>query len=188
MHETPHEGSCRKNHRFSAKFHLERRLHPLHFIILNQDCCHIPLVEIQTFGSFNGSLDSKLIRLLIALRTRGTDRWPFSCIQHTPLDGGRVGILSHDSSESIDLANHVSLGQSSNCRVTAHLSDRVEILGQHGNGNSETGGSESSLDSGVTGPDDEDVVFFGIAIHGRGRKLATFPTKTSKAKRASKLI
>ncbi len=104
-------------------------------------------MEIQAWGTFEAPLHAKLVSLRIALGPGSTDRGSVGRIQQTPLNCGRIGVFRHDSTERIDFADHVSLGQATNGRVAAHLPDGIEILGQHSDLGTETSSSESRLNT-----------------------------------------
>ena len=66
--------------------------------------------------------------------------WYLHRIEEAPLDGGGVRVQTHEPAQGIDLADHVTLAQSTDGRIATHLPNCVEVLGQDGNIGTETGG------------------------------------------------
>jgi hypothetical protein len=76
------------------------------------------------------------------------------------LDAGQIGGAAHHSAERVDLPDDRPLGDSADCRVARHLSDRLEILGQQERSSTATGGKGSRFRPRVTSTDDDDIVAF----------------------------
>src|SRR4051794_13421656 len=86
-------------------------------------------------------------------------------VQHPKLNAGRVGVQSHDSAESVDLANDLPFRLTTDCGVAGHLSDRIEVLRQHQCRASKARRSRGGFYPGVTRTDYDDVVSLGINVH-----------------------
>lgn len=124
-------------------------------------------MQVEPWGVFQQPLHTELVGFFVALGARRAGAGAFAGIEHAPLDGGGIGIERHGSAEGVDFANHVTLGETANGGVAAHLSDGVEILRKHGDRATESGGSKGSFDSGVAGTDDEHVIIFRVNKHGQ---------------------
>jgi hypothetical protein len=135
-------------------------------VILDENLSHVALVKIQIWLRFQQPFHPELVGLLVALRTGGLNAWTLGGVQHAELNARGVRVQSHQSTQGIDLADKMPLGQPADRRVAGHLSDRVQILGQHGRLRSKPGGSHPGLDTRMSSAADEDVVGFGIGVEG----------------------
>ena len=60
-------------------------------------------------------------------------RRTLAAVENPELDHGLIDQASHSTAERIDLPHQISLGQSTDGRITGHLSDAVQVLSdQHG--------------------------------------------------------
>jgi hypothetical protein len=71
--------------------------------------------------------ESVLVSFLVGLRARGLDGRTFRLIEESKLDTRDIRIDRHLSTKRINLSHDLTLGLASNRRVTAHLSNRVDI-------------------------------------------------------------
>src|SRR5690606_36150998 len=76
------------------------------------------------------------------------------------LDHGVVRDYAGVSVHGIDLANDLTFGDSSDCRIAGHLGDRIHIHGDEHHGGSHIGCSYCSFTSGMSGSDHDDVIFW----------------------------
>src|SRR5262249_17923499 len=67
------------------------------------------------------------VQIAIGLRARGLYGWAPAAVKQTKLNACSVDHLAHDSTERIDLTDQMTLGDAANCRITAHLADRVLV-------------------------------------------------------------
>ena len=80
-----------------------------------------------------------------------------------------------DSTEGIDFTDHVPLGQTTNGRIAGHLADGVEVLSEDGDLRTHPCRGKSSLNPGVAGADDDDVVGLGKSEHTGANYAARAP-------------
>src|SRR5690348_1260791 len=67
------------------------------------------------------------IQIAIGLCARRLNRWPSAAIEQTKLNAGCVDDFAHDSAQRIDFAHEMTLCNSADSRVAAHLPDRICI-------------------------------------------------------------
>ena len=129
---------------------------------------------------FEHGLGPELVGFFIALGARGVHAGAFGTIQHTELNGGGVGIKSHESAEGVDFPNHLTFGDAADGGIAGHLADGIEILSEQGDRTAETLGGEGGLDTGVTCSDDGHVEEGGVdKITHRAGKKQTFKGRKS---------
>jgi hypothetical protein len=100
-------------------------------VILHEQARHISLLEVKPRLLLKRRLHAELVCLLVALGAGRSNARPFASIQHPELDAGGVGIDPHGTAECIDLADHVTFGESAHCWIARHLADSVRVLGEH---------------------------------------------------------
>ena len=86
-------------------------------------------------------------------------------VQQAELDADRIGDLAHDAAQGVDLPHQVTLGDSADGRVAAHLRDQVQVHGDHGRAQANAGAGARGFTAGVAGADDNDVVPVGHCYH-----------------------
>ena len=109
----------------------------------------------------------ELIRLFVALRARRPYAGPLIAVEHAILDPGRIGVQAHDTTESIDLPNHMSLGQPADGRVARHLADRIKVLRQHQRPTAKPGRGHRRLDTCVAAAHNKDLILSRVDKHDR---------------------
>ena len=134
----------------------------LHSIVANHEARHISLLHIEARLALEQGFHAELIRFLVALRAWSPNTWAFGGIQHTELNTGGIGIQTNRAAEGIDLSNHVALRQPTDRRITGHLPDRVRILSEQEGFAAEPRRSQRRLYACMAGPDDYDIIGFGI--------------------------
>ena len=85
------------------------------------------LTECQILLQFDPILHFELICLFVGLRARAVHGWPFATVQHPEMNPGGVDHTTHFAAERIDFADNLSLGDSPDGRIAAHLCDGVAI-------------------------------------------------------------
>ncbi len=146
-------------------------------VVFDQNLGDLTLLHVEPFLTLARRLEPELIGFLVALRARAPHAGALGGVQHAELDAGGVGVDSHLAAERVDLAHHLSLGQSADGWVARHLADGVQVHGQEQRLASHARGSQRRLDAGMARPDDDDVIALGIDEHGRGVYLrASAPT------------
>ena len=176
MHEAAHEGSRTQDHRAGTQFEMELGLDSADSIVFHQERGGVSLVKINSGGGLQQVLHAELVGLLIALGPRCAHARSLPGIEESPLDRGGIGIQSHRSAQGIDLADHVSLPETSDGGVAAHLANGVQVLGQDRNLGAKAGRRQGGLHAGVPGAHHQDVVLFGITKHNllaRGRETSS---------------
>ena len=132
----------------------------------NEEAHRVALVNVNPGGGLQKVFHAELISLLIALGAGGSDAGAFPGIEKAPLDGGGVCVEAHDAPQGVNFADHMPLPEAPNRGVTAHLADRIEVLGQNRNLAAQTSSGERGFQASVACADDQNIVFFGITEHG----------------------
>ena len=119
------------------------------------------LFNVEVLRLLQNGFHPKLVRLFVALNSGGTYRWALSLVQHSKLNSGCISVKPHRSSHGVDFANNMSFCQSADGRVTRHLPDSIQVLGQHQCAAADSGGRQCRFDSGMSAP------YYDYVIIGR---------------------
>src|SRR5690242_10590041 len=87
----------------------------------------LALTEMEIGRRFQRATHLTAVPQTIRLRTRRLHRGSARAVEQTKLDSGVVDHPTHDSAESIYLANEMAFRNATDGRVTRHLSDEIEI-------------------------------------------------------------
>ena len=90
-------------------------------------------------------------------------RSPFSAVEYAELNSGPINRLTHQTTESIDLANNLAFRHSAYGRIAAHLSHGIKITGQQCDARAHSGSRISRFRTRMPGSDNKDIVF--VSIH-----------------------
>jgi len=137
------------------------------------------LAQIQVFLRFDDAFQFGLIRPLVGLCPGAVHGRAFAAVQQAELDARGVDGLPHRSAQRIDLADDMALGHASDRRIATHLRHGVRIRRQQGRASAHPGCGQRRFGAGVTGPDNDHIVFVMADGHHRQRnrhnnRLASF--------------
>ncbi len=93
----------------------------------------------------------------VGLRARCANGRPFARVQRSEMYAGPVDGTGHDAAERVDLAREMPLADPADRRVTAHVTERVEILCEQQGTRPATGSSQRRLGAGVAATDDDAI-------------------------------
>src|SRR5436190_18046463 len=122
-------------------------------------------MQVEIRLPFANPLQPKLIRLLVALGSRGPNGRTLLCIEHSELEPRHVGGLAHLATHRVDLSSEVSLGQAADRRIARHLADCVCIYCKQQRLTAHACGSQGGLDSRMAGTEYDHVVVLWINEH-----------------------
>ncbi len=101
----------------------------------------------------------------IGLHARGAHRRTLAGVEYAELDTGTVGGLRHHPAEGIDFPYQVALADAADCRIAAHLSERVEVMGQQQGTCAQARRRQRGLGPGMATPDDNHVILPVMRSH-----------------------
>ena len=106
--------------------------------------------------------------MLVALGAGGPDGGSARGIEQAELDADGIGDFAHDAAEGVDFTDEVTFCDSTDGRVTGHLSDQVDVQGVEGSLEAHTSSGHGSLAAGVSSADYDYVDLFGElhVVHG----------------------
>ncbi|MNL13510.1 hypothetical protein D3C87_1344190 [compost metagenome] len=127
--------------------------------------------QVRRLGQLG--LHGLAVQPTVNLAARAAHGGALGAVQQAELDAGHIGQTPHDAVESIDLAHQMSLAQTADGRVAAHLSDCFQLLGQQQSAGARARRGGGGLTAGVSAADDDDVEGCGGGgTHGRGHSLS----------------
>jgi hypothetical protein len=109
-------------------------------------------------------LQSKLIRLLVALSSGGLDSGALGLIKQSKLDSSDIGIDCHLSAKGIYLPDNLALSLTTDRRIAAHLGHGVDVAGEKQRGSPDARRRQRCLDAGMTGATDDYIILDLISI------------------------
>ena len=128
--------------------------------IFDDQVDHLRLLDEEVRLGFEHLAHLHAVERLVALRARRPHCRAARCVEQAELDAAGVGDLAHDAAQRIDLAHQVSLGDSADRRVAAHLRDQVEVQRKDGRAQPHARRRHSGFAAGMPCADDDDVVLF----------------------------
>ena len=94
-------------------------------LIFHQNFTHFCLYNLQMICIFQNLTHGSAILCLISLCTKGMNCRTFGNIQHFRLNKGLINNFSHLATQGIQFPDQMTLGTSSNVRITRHQSNTV---------------------------------------------------------------
>ena len=121
---------CRHDNSFSSIFLMGSCTHTDNLTIFHQNFINHGLTKGEIFLIFNCLAHLLRVKLLVSLRTKGTDSWTFPSIEHLHLDVSLVNGFGHLATEGIDFTHDNPLGRTTDWRVTRHESQHFNVDGR----------------------------------------------------------
>ena len=113
---------------------METHAHRCHdtadFALFNDEVFDPLLKQVEIWLRLERRTHGLAIESTISLRTRRAHGRTFARIQGAKMNTGIVCSAGHDAIQRIDLAGQMALANATDCRVAAHLADRLQILRQ----------------------------------------------------------
>ena len=98
--------------------------------ILQQQVVHRLLEQVQTLLTLERLPYCRLVKHTIGLGTGRTHGRTLTGIEDAELNPRHVGRTGHQSTEGIDLLDQMTLADTPDGRVTAHLADGLDVVGK----------------------------------------------------------
>src|SRR5262249_13944086 len=117
------------------------------------------LDDAQVAGLFQAAAHFAAIHIAIGLGARRLDRGTSTAVEQAKLDARGIDDLPHDSAERIYLSDQVALSDPTDCRIAAHLADRILFDGNQRRSCADVGGYVCSLASGMARADHYHIKF-----------------------------
>ena len=115
------------------------------------------LEDMQPGLIFQGIADGPAIQHPVGLGTRCPYRRPLAGIQHTEMDPGQISCTRHASTQGIDFPDQMTLADTPDGRVTAHLPEGVEIVGQQQSTRAKSCRGQGGLGTGMAATNHDDL-------------------------------
>jgi hypothetical protein len=93
----------------------------------------------------------------VRLHPRSPDGRPLAAVEHTPVNGGRVGGAGHYAIEDIEFTDEVTLADTADRRIATHLTGIFGPEAEQGGACATSRRRRCRLTSGVTSPNNQDV-------------------------------
>ena len=104
--------------------------HTDNLTIFHQNLINHGLTKGEILLIFNCLAHLLRVKLLVSLRTKGTDSWTFPSVEHLHLDVGLVNGFSHFTTKGIHFTHDNPLGRATDRRITRHESQHFNVDGR----------------------------------------------------------
>jgi hypothetical protein len=131
--------------------------HAANLLPLDEEVRCLLLEEHQVGLILQQGADGLAIKLAIGLRPGGADGGAFAGVQGAKLNTGSIGGAGHGAPQSIDFPDEVTLPNTADGRIAAHLAERLDALRHQESTRTHARGRQSGFSAGVTATDDDDV-------------------------------
>jgi len=155
------EGADGQHDRGRFEDDARHRDHPAHPVTLDDEIRHLLLKEPEVRLALEAAADGLTVELPVGLGPGCPHRGSLARVQRTELDPGRVCGTGHGAAERIDLPHQVSLADTADGRVAAHLPERFDVLSQEQRARTHASGRQRRLGAGMTAADDDDIARCG---------------------------
>ena len=115
---------------------------------------------------FQGAANRSFVQNAICLGAGSTDSVSFTRIERAKLNAALIGGECHCTAQSVHLAHEMSLADTANRRIAAHLPEGFDVVGEQQSLAAHAGGGECRLGSGVAAADDDNVKVLWVK-HGK---------------------
>ncbi len=102
-------------------------------------------------------LDSLSIKPPIRLSTRATNSWSFAPVQDAKLNASPIDSLCHQAIKGINLSDQMASPKPTNCRVTGHDPNRIDLMGQQQHLCAKPRGGGGGFNPGMAAADNDDI-------------------------------
>ena len=157
MNASGQKGTDGEHHTASGEAQANLGDHSGDTVFLDDEIGHSLLKQRQVWLILQCLSDRLLIEGTIGLGPRRSDRWPLARIQHPKMNAGLIRRPGHHTAQGIDFLDQMSLANSANSGIAAHLPERFNILRQQQGSAPQARGCQRSLRPGMTAPHDNDV-------------------------------
>ena len=127
MHQSVEEGSCRQHHTLRIEFSTPDGSDTDGLAVFNKQLISLILPDVEVGGSIKMSAPLPDELPSIALSPWTPDGRTLAHVEHTELNRGGIRYQTHLSAQGIDLANNLTLRDTSDSRVTRHLCNLVHV-------------------------------------------------------------
>jgi hypothetical protein len=173
MDATAQEGPDRKHDRMCPKAQPHLSLDADHPVLLDQEVFDRLLEEGEPGLVLDGRAHGRLVEDAVGLSTRRPHRRSLAGVEDAKLDTAAIRRTGHQTAERIDLLDQVTLADTPDGRVTAHLAERFDILGQKEGAQTAAGRRKRRFGTRVTTAHHHHVV--RIADHHEGKPKSMRP-------------
>jgi hypothetical protein len=116
------------------------------------------LAECQGGLEFDAMLHFELIGFFVSLSTRAVHGSTLAGVEHAKVDARMINDAPHFAAERVNFANDLSLGDATDRRITAHLSDGIAVHREQRSAGAHASSRKSRFNAGVTSANHDNVV------------------------------
>ncbi|MNM68087.1 hypothetical protein D3C81_796370 [compost metagenome] len=164
--QTVQEGADCQHHRLAADADPALGDHAGDTIPVHDEIVTGLLEDLQIRVILQGLAHHGLVEQAIRLGTCGSHRGPFGGVEGTELDPAKIDGLRHDPAQGIHFLDQVSLADPADRRITGHVSQRIDVVGQQQSIQAHTGCRCCCFGSCMTATDDDHIKLFMVLHWG----------------------
>ena len=160
------KGADGQHHRQRMKGNAALRHATCDLLALENQIRYLLLKQAQVRLILQHVANRPTVQLPVGLSARRTNRRAFAPVQGAELDAGKVDRPRHGAAQRVDLLHQVAFTDAANGRVTAHLAQSFDLVGQQQGARACTRSGKRSLGAGVSATHHNHIEFFCIRHSG----------------------
>jgi hypothetical protein len=165
MNQTTHKGTGCQNHGRGLEEQTIPGFNTGYTSTLHQQPHDLALLEIKTRLGLDNLLHPCPVKISVSLRPGSSNGGPLLGIKQSKLNARRIDISGHLTTERINFAHQVTLGQAANRWITGHLRHGIQVERKKQSPATHTCHRQRSLTTRVTGANNYHIVFFTHINH-----------------------
>ena len=159
MHQSVQEGTSCHDHAFGIEFCTPDGTDTNSRLILNDEFISLILPDFKILRFIKSSTPFPDELPSVALGTGTPYGRSFTNVQHPELDGSGIRHETHLTSQGIDLAHNLPLGNTTNGRVARHLGNLVHVHRHQTGLSTHVGAGTGCLATCMSASDDNHIIF-----------------------------
>ena len=172
----------RQHHGAAAKLHTHLGHGAHHAVALYHQVVNRLLEQPQIGLVFQPVPDGGFVENTVRLRAGRPHGWALAAVQNTKLDARLIGRQRHGATHRVHLAHQMAFANAADGRVTAHLPQRFNVVGEQQRFAAHAGSRERGFGSGMAAADNDHVEFLRVKHDGSMDGPQSQPVRRSRVR------
>jgi len=121
-------------------------------------------IDVKIISGLQGLANPILVGVLVGLGAGALNSRTFGAVQDAKLNAGCIGGTGHQTAEGVDLADQLTLADTPDGGIAAHLGNGIAAEGHQQGAGTHPAGSPGGLGSGMSAPNNNNII---IRFHSR---------------------
>src|SRR6185295_15924924 len=177
VNQTIQKGSRRQYHRARRNAASIEQLDTGDSIAVEKNLGNFSLLDEKIWSVFQRESHNNAVLRLILLCPRRPNGRATPRVQQSKLNSAFIRDQAHDAAECVNLAHQMTLGNSAHCRIARHLRNQIRVHRVQSRTQSHARRLMRRLTTGMTCPDNYDVISFIKHFLFADTKCGEYPPK-----------